>query len=223
MAIGDDAAAAGYPLVAGTANRRLGYEEINKTRDLIAQLKTWASTTFVTLATLASDYMSRAELTAGYYPRADIDFIHSGAHSTLLVKSDGPSATAYGRSATGGGWFPVYMNNALQFMRSTSSRRYKTQERPLTLDPARILAMVPTTYHRKGQPRGTRELGLIAEDLAALDLPHIVSWGKDAQGNEVPEAVRYEQVLPVMLLHVCRAQQAQIDELREQLNTNKEA
>lgn len=37
MASGDDAAAAGMDKVAGGAPRRLGYDEINKTRDYIAQ------------------------------------------------------------------------------------------------------------------------------------------------------------------------------------------
>lgn len=40
MANGDAAAAAGYDTVPGTADRRLGYDEINKTRDYVANLKT---------------------------------------------------------------------------------------------------------------------------------------------------------------------------------------
>lgn len=43
MAIGDDAAAAGYPLVPGTGTGgevRLGAQEINRTRDEIAGVKT---------------------------------------------------------------------------------------------------------------------------------------------------------------------------------------
>lgn len=42
MAIGDDAAAAGYPLVPNTGEEgkvRYGAREINRTRDLIAQVK----------------------------------------------------------------------------------------------------------------------------------------------------------------------------------------
>ena len=38
MANGDAAAAAGLPTVAGTADRRQGYDEINKTRDQLVQL-----------------------------------------------------------------------------------------------------------------------------------------------------------------------------------------
>ena len=42
MAIGDDAQAAGYPLVPGTGSGgevKLGAQEINRTRDFIAQVK----------------------------------------------------------------------------------------------------------------------------------------------------------------------------------------
>ena len=40
MAIGDDAAAAGFPLVSGSAGlARDGDDEINRTRDFIAQVK----------------------------------------------------------------------------------------------------------------------------------------------------------------------------------------
>lgn len=42
MAIGDDAVAAGFPLVPGTGEEgrvRFGAREINRTRDLVAQVK----------------------------------------------------------------------------------------------------------------------------------------------------------------------------------------
>jgi hypothetical protein len=42
MAVGEDATAAGYPLVAGTGEdgkRKYGAREINRTRDFIAQLR----------------------------------------------------------------------------------------------------------------------------------------------------------------------------------------
>lgn len=38
MAVGDDAAAAGYPLVAASDEVEQGYVEINRTRDFIAQV-----------------------------------------------------------------------------------------------------------------------------------------------------------------------------------------
>lgn len=43
MANGDEAVTAGMDKVLGTADRRLGYDEINKTRDYIARVKTWVT------------------------------------------------------------------------------------------------------------------------------------------------------------------------------------
>jgi hypothetical protein len=40
MANGDDAAAAGYDLVAGTADLRMGWDELNKSRDYTARVGT---------------------------------------------------------------------------------------------------------------------------------------------------------------------------------------
>lgn len=39
MAIGDDAAAAGFPLVDEDDEVKLGYEEINRTRDMVAHVQ----------------------------------------------------------------------------------------------------------------------------------------------------------------------------------------
>lgn len=38
MAVGDDAAAAGFPLVQGSDELQLSYVEINRTRDFVAQV-----------------------------------------------------------------------------------------------------------------------------------------------------------------------------------------
>ncbi len=254
MANGDLAAARGWPLVASTADRRNGWTEINKSRDYAATAAGLAdaaqatATSAQATATSAQSaaatasaglagksdvghthddrYYTEAEVNAGYYSKGDVDYINSGTHPTLTVRSDGPSPAAYGRAATGSGYYAVYMNSSYQFMRNTSSRRYKEDEQPFEIDARALLeALVPTTYHRKGQPDGTRELGLIAEDL--VDLPHLVQWDypRDADGNldeskaMVPEAVRYEQVLPVMLVHVCREQQQLIDALTARVET----
>ena len=50
MAVGDDAAAQGYPLVPGTGEEgrvRWGAREINRTRDFVAQARTWVNTRIV--------------------------------------------------------------------------------------------------------------------------------------------------------------------------------
>lgn len=61
MAIGDDAIAAGYPLVPNTGEEgkvRYGAREINRTRDLVAQVRN-------TIPTTRAAYQSAAGLSYG--------------------------------------------------------------------------------------------------------------------------------------------------------------
>lgn len=61
MAVGDDAAAAGFPLVPNTGEEgkvRLGAQEINRTRDLVALLK-------ALLPVGKAGYRAAAGITAG--------------------------------------------------------------------------------------------------------------------------------------------------------------
>ena len=121
--------------------------------------------------------------------------------------ADGPGWDAYNRGATGSGYYAVYMNSALQFMRNTSSRRYKDAIEPAGVDVNRVLALEPVTFHRlAADDPQAREVGLIAEDCA--DVPFLVQYE-----NGIPEGVAYETVLPVLLLAVVKAQQGQIDDL----------
>lgn len=56
MAIGDDAVAAGYPIVPGTGDGgkvKLGAQEINRTRDFVAELKALVPTTHAAAQTAA--------------------------------------------------------------------------------------------------------------------------------------------------------------------------
>lgn len=61
MAVGDDAAAAGFPLVPDTGDEgkvRLGAREINRTRDLVAQVK-------ATIPVGKAAYRTAAGITSG--------------------------------------------------------------------------------------------------------------------------------------------------------------
>lgn len=224
MANGDAAALKGMAVVSGTADRRLGYDEINKSRDYIAAEidarvaadagKAAASHTHaagdITSGTLSSSRipnLSAAKITSG---TLDADRLPSA------LEANGPTDSAYARSATGSSWYAVWMNSSNQFMRNTSSERYKELIESLELDTAAILGLEPVTYHRKGQPADTREIGLIAE--RCVGVPGLVTYDqeRDDDGHVIegspwrPEAVRYEQVLPVLLLHVIREQEERI-------------
>jgi hypothetical protein len=109
-------------------------------------------------------------------------------------------------------------------MRNTSSRRYKEAIKPLDVAHAhRVLGLEPVTYHRKGQPADTREVGLIAEQC--VDVPGLVAFDypRDRNGDVKPgtalrpEAVRYETVLPVYLLALLQEQQRELIELRDRV------
>lgn len=116
-------------------------------------------------------------------------------------------------------------------LRSTSSRRYKRDIKPL--DPAaaeRVLDLVPVRY-RSAAPQDRTEwswYGLLAEDVAAVD-PRLVHWSyqddqyealsedaADAGGRRLlpdaqlrPDAVQYDR-LSVLLIDVVRRQRMAI-------------
>lgn len=79
MAIGDDATAAGYPLVPLTgdgAQVRLGSQEINRTRDFVAQVKnlilsTWPVSRGGTGATTASGARGNLGIKSGTAAASD--------------------------------------------------------------------------------------------------------------------------------------------------------
>ncbi|SDP07330.1 hypothetical protein SAMN04487788_1947 [Microbacterium testaceum StLB037] len=103
MATGDDALAAGMDVVPGTADRRLGYEEINKTRDYIAQRTatvtpvskggTGATTAAQARANLdvapASEVGKRASINALAQPFAVAQIETNPAHQLGMYYSDG--------------------------------------------------------------------------------------------------------------------------------------
>ena len=90
---------------------------------------------------------------------------------------------------------------ANELLRSTSSVRYKTDIVDLGADWKRtISALRPITYRSKA-PADNPALqwfGLIAEEVSEVD-PRLVHYIRDANGNEIPEAVQYER-LTVLLL-----------------------
>lgn len=79
MAIGDDAQAAGYPVVPGTGDGgevRLGAQEINRTRDFLAQVKAtilsvWPVNKGGTGATTAASARTNLGIRSGTGPAND--------------------------------------------------------------------------------------------------------------------------------------------------------
>ena len=98
----------------------------------------------------------------------------------------------------------------------SSSRRYKKNIKPATVDPAAVLSMQLVTFLYRAFPdaegRGEIQHGLIAEDLDALGLTWLVDYGAD----DKPEGVRYDRIA-LALLPVLQQQAARLDDLEQRL------
>jgi hypothetical protein len=106
-------------------------------------------------------------------------------------------------------------SNTGQLFQDTSSRRYKENIRPLTVDFRQILQAVPQTYTRPGIPNRW-EIGFIAEDLDALGLKPLVEYDKEGR----PDGVNYDKI-PLYLTRIAADQQEEINRLTEENNRLK--
>lgn len=226
MPNGDAAAAAGMDLVGDGEDRRDGWDEINKTRDYIVTIPIDAAR--ITTGTLASarvPNLDASKITTGEMLAARVKTSSGTNLQTLLADlvaadaaatADKVTAAAYIRTS-GAVKYAMWMDANRDIVRNTSSRRYKDDIRPADVDVDAVLNLEPVTYHLKSDDdRTLRELGLIAED--STDVEHLVMWdvartkdGAPRKGAKPrPEAVRYEQALPVALLAVAKHQAQQI-------------
>lgn len=96
-----------------------------------------------------------------------------------------------------------------------SSRRYKENIRPLTVDFARLLQAVPMAYTRPGSPQRW-EIGFIAEEMDALGLTELVEYDKEGR----PDGVRYDKV-PLYLTRLAATQQQELNQLKTENATLK--
>lgn len=134
--------------------------------------------------------------------------------------ADAVTSTAFNRTISTG-YYAMYMGNGTLIGRNVSSRRYKNQIRPADVDVQAVLDLEPVTFHHVADPDSdARHLGLIAEDSVDVDFLVAYDVERDGEGNPLqgaeprPETVRYESVLPVVLLAVVKAQDAQIKALQ---------
>src|SRR5262249_46287465 len=89
---------------------------------------------------------------------------------------------------------PVLIDTAGQLGTASSSRRYKTEIKPIGEASESILALKPVSFHYKTHKDSTPQFGLIAEDVAQVN-PDLVIY--DADGK--PYTVRYEAVNAMLL------------------------
>ena len=91
---------------------------------------------------------------------------------------------------------------------SPSSRRFKTDIKPMNQISEAILALKPVTFHYQSDAKNTPCFGLIAEEVAAVNSNLVV---RDKEGK--PYSVRYDQV-NAMLLNEFLKEHHQVQDLK---------
>lgn len=139
--------------------------------------------------------------------RSKLRFQDSGADETgvemddtnnelVLQTNTGLQIAALGTTASAANMY--YDNVTDEVLRSTSSRRYKADIRPLDVRARDVLQLAPVLYKDARRPQGLTYPGFIAEDVATL-FPELVTY--DAEGR--PDYVQYDRV-PAYLLVALR-------------------
>jgi len=125
----------------------------------------------------------------------------------------------------------VMIDSAGQLGTVSSSRRFKTEIKPMDKASEAILSLKPVTFHYKSDHTATPQCGLIAEEVAEVN-PNLVVHDKNGEIY----SVRYDQVNAMLLneflkehrtvqeLRSCAAvQQATIAELTSTLERQQKA
>ena len=106
---------------------------------------------------------------------------------------------------------PVLIDSQGQLGTTNSSRRYKTDIKPIEKASESILALKPVSFRYKVHKDKTPQFGLIAEDVAKIN-PNLVIY--DADGK--PYTVRYEAV-NAMLLNEFLKEHRKVEQMQKQI------
>jgi hypothetical protein len=112
----------------------------------------------------------------------------------------------------------VGINGNGYFKKMTSSRRYKTDIRPMDIDVRKALQLEPKFFMYKTDKEAGYDIvtpGFIAEEAADLGLDRWVA-NAEIDGERVPDAFSYQN-WTATLQHICRSQQEEIDTLKSQV------
>lgn len=108
---------------------------------------------------------------------------------------------------SGGGTTGASFTNSGALVRTSSSRRYKTDIQPLDIDLQDLYGVEPKTFKRidevEEEPETARAYpGFIAEELAGTSLDKFVFYSKDEDGNSRPEGIHYPELTAALLLAI---------------------
>lgn len=126
--------------------------------------------------------------------------------------SNGCAGNLYGGTIqrpglAGGGTTGASITDGGFLVRTSSSRRYKTEITPLSIDLADLYSVEPKTFKRideiEENPETARVYpGFIAEELAGTSLDKFVFYSKDEDGNLRPEGIHYPELTAALLLAI---------------------
>ncbi len=116
----------------------------------------------------------------------------------------------FGVTSSGGA--AVFINSDGNLGTITSSRRFKEEIRPMEQASEAVFALKPVSFHYKKDidPRGTPQLGLVAEDVEKVNPDLVV---RDKEGK--PHSVRYDQVNAMLLNEFLKEHRAFLKEQRK--------
>jgi hypothetical protein len=132
---------------------------------------------------------------------------HTGANVTDSAWID----NVFGVTTQSGTTAPVIVSNTGQLGTLASSERFKKDIAAMEKTSEAILALRPVTFHYKTDTSGTPQFGLVAEEVAKVDLALVLP---DKQGK--PYTVRYEAV-NAMLLNEFLKEHRKVAQLEKQI------
>src|SRR3984885_12979298 len=162
---------------------------------------------------IAVGFQAGMDLTTGSH---NIDIGNKGVAAesgTIRIGTDATQKTTFiagifGTSVTGSA---VVVTSTGKLGVTASSERYKTAIAPMGSDTAKLQQLRPVSFKLKSDATGTRQYGLIAEEVAKV-YPELVI--RDDKGRIY--GVRYDELAPILLNEV-QQQAAQLRSVQQQL------
>jgi hypothetical protein len=193
----------------GNSNTASGYESLyantSGTQNTATGLHALAANTTGS-NNIAEGYHGGYNLTTGSN-NIDIGNVGvAGESATIRIGTTSTQTAAYvaGISTAKVTGSAVYITSSGQLGVLASSERYKTAIVPMGSDSAKLVQLRPVSFRLKKDATGTRQYGLIAEQVAKV-YPELVI--RNASGRI--DGVRYDELAP-MLLNEVQQQQSKI-------------